>query len=37
MIGPVTLDGHHVRQEPVSLAHVPALWMTARRDPLRPL
>ena len=25
-IGPVTLDGHHVRLEPVSLAHVPALW-----------
>jgi RimJ/RimL family protein N-acetyltransferase len=25
-IGPVTLDGHQVRLEPVSLAHVPALW-----------
>jgi len=25
-IGPVTLDGHHVRLEPVSLAHVSALW-----------
>lgn len=25
-IGPVTLDGHHVRLEPVRLAHVPALW-----------
>ena len=25
-IGPVTLEGHHVRLEPVSLAHVPALW-----------
>ena len=25
-IGPVTLDGQHVRLEPVSLAHVPALW-----------
>jgi hypothetical protein len=23
-IAPVTLDGHHVRLEPVSLAHVPA-------------
>ena len=28
-IGPVTLDGHHVRLEPVSLAHVPALWRAA--------
>ena len=26
LIGPVILDGHHVRLEPVSLAHVPALW-----------
>jgi hypothetical protein len=25
-IGPVTLDGQHVRLEPVRLAHVPALW-----------
>jgi RimJ/RimL family protein N-acetyltransferase len=25
-IGPVTLDGHHVRLEHVSLAYVPALW-----------
>ena len=25
-IGPVTLEGRHVRLEPVSLAHVPALW-----------
>ena len=25
-IGPVTLEGQHVRLEPVSLAHVPALW-----------
>jgi RimJ/RimL family protein N-acetyltransferase len=25
-IGPITLDGQHVRLEPVSLAHVPALW-----------
>ncbi|HSF31468.1 MAG TPA: GNAT family protein [Candidatus Tectomicrobia bacterium] len=25
-IGPITLDGHHVRLEPVTLAHVPALW-----------
>jgi N-acetyltransferase len=25
-IGPVTLDGHQVRLEPVTLAHVPALW-----------
>jgi N-acetyltransferase len=24
--GPVTLEGRHVRLEPVSLAHVPALW-----------
>jgi N-acetyltransferase len=28
-IGPVTLDGHHMRLEPVSLAHVPALWRAA--------
>jgi N-acetyltransferase len=26
LIGPVTLDGHHMRLEPVSLSHVPALW-----------
>lgn len=26
LIAPVTLEGHHVRLEPVSLAHVPALW-----------
>ncbi len=26
LIGPVILDGHHARLEPVSLAHVPALW-----------
>jgi RimJ/RimL family protein N-acetyltransferase len=25
-IGPVTLEGQHVRLEPASLAHVPALW-----------
>jgi hypothetical protein len=25
-IGPLTLDGHHVRLEPISLAHVPTLW-----------
>jgi hypothetical protein len=25
-IGPVTLEGQHVRLEPVSLTHVPALW-----------
>jgi N-acetyltransferase len=25
-IGPVTLEGRHVRLEPVNLAHVPALW-----------
>ena len=25
-IGPVTLEGRYVRLEPVSLAHVPALW-----------
>jgi N-acetyltransferase len=25
-IGPVTLEGYHVRLEPVSLAHVQALW-----------
>ena len=31
-IGPVTLDGHHVRLEPVSLAHVPALWRADEPD-----
>jgi RimJ/RimL family protein N-acetyltransferase len=25
-VGPITLDGPHVRLEPVSLAYVPALW-----------
>jgi RimJ/RimL family protein N-acetyltransferase len=25
-IGPIILDGHYVRLEPVSLDHVPALW-----------
>ncbi len=25
-LGPVTLEGQHVRLEPVSLAHVPVLW-----------
>jgi N-acetyltransferase len=31
-IGPVTLDGHHVRLEPVSLTHVPALWRAAEPE-----
>jgi N-acetyltransferase len=31
-IGPVTLDGHHVRLEPVSLAHVPALWQAGAHE-----
>jgi RimJ/RimL family protein N-acetyltransferase len=31
-IGPVTLDGYHVRLEPVSLAHVPALWRAAEPE-----
>jgi RimJ/RimL family protein N-acetyltransferase len=25
-IGPITLEGHHVRLEPVTLSHVPSLW-----------
>jgi RimJ/RimL family protein N-acetyltransferase len=33
-IGPVTLDGHHVRLEPVSLAHVPALWQAGVHEEL---
>jgi N-acetyltransferase len=32
LIGPVTLDGHHVRLEPVSLAHVPALWRAGTHE-----
>ena len=31
-IGPVTLDGQHVRLEPVSLAHVPALWRAGAHE-----
>ncbi len=31
-IGPITLDGHHVRLEPVSLAHVPALWRVGAHE-----
>jgi N-acetyltransferase len=31
-IGPVTLDGHHVRLEPMSLAHVPALWRAGAHE-----
>jgi len=31
-IGPVTLEGHHVRLEPVSLAHVPALWRVGAHE-----
>ena len=31
-IGPIILDGHHVRLEPVSLAHVPALWRAGAHD-----
>jgi N-acetyltransferase len=31
-IGPVTLDGLHVRLETVSLAHVPALWRTGAHE-----
>ncbi len=30
--GPVTLEGHHVRLEPVSLAHVPALWRVGAHE-----
>jgi RimJ/RimL family protein N-acetyltransferase len=32
LIGPVTLDGHQVRLEPVSLAHVPALWRAGAHE-----
>lgn len=31
-IRPVTLDGLHVRLEPLSLAHVPALWRAGEPD-----
>jgi len=34
-IGPVTLEGSHVRLEPVSLAHVPALWRAGAHAHLR--
>lgn len=33
-IGPVTLEGRHVRLEPVSLAHVPALWQAGAHEEL---
>ena len=33
-IGPVTLEGRHVRLEPVSLAHVPALWRVGAYEEL---
>ena len=31
-IEPVTLEGHHVRLEPVSLAQVPALWRVGAHE-----
>lgn len=31
-IEPVTLEGQHVRLEPVSLAHVPALWRVGAHE-----
>lgn len=31
-IGPVTLEGQHVRLEPVSLDHVPALWRAGAHE-----
>jgi RimJ/RimL family protein N-acetyltransferase len=31
-IEPVTLEGRHVRLEPVSLAHVPALWQAGAHE-----
>ena len=31
-IGSVTLEGQHVRLEPVSLAHVPALWCVGAHE-----
>jgi RimJ/RimL family protein N-acetyltransferase len=33
-IGPVTLEGQHVRLEPVTLAHVPALWRVGAHEEL---
>ena len=30
--GPVTLDGQHECLEPVSLAHVPALWRAGAHE-----
>jgi N-acetyltransferase len=32
LIEPVTLDGQHARLEPMSLAHVPALWHAGAHD-----
>ena len=32
LIEPVTLDGQHARLEPMSLAHVPALWRAGAHD-----
>jgi RimJ/RimL family protein N-acetyltransferase len=32
LVGPVTLEGHHVRLEPVRLAHVPALWRAGAHE-----
>jgi N-acetyltransferase len=31
-IAPVTLNGHHVRLEPVTLVHVPALWRAGAHE-----
>ena len=33
-IGPVTLEGRHVRLEPMRLAHVPALWRAGAYEEL---
>ena len=32
LIEPVTLDGQHARLEPMSLAHVPALWRAGAHE-----
>jgi RimJ/RimL family protein N-acetyltransferase len=32
LIRPITLHGHHVHLEPVSLAHIPALWRVGAHE-----
>lgn len=33
-LGPVTLEGQHVRLEPITLAHIPALWRIGAHEEL---